>query len=82
MACYGVTFISNIRKVKLVSSENLISGMFRRVYWQIATDVEEALRTSEVSVTFCRSTDFNITGDLNVQDHCAASVRTSYCNGE
>jgi hypothetical protein len=39
-----------MRKVKLMSSENLISGIFRRVYWQIATDAAEALRSSEVSV--------------------------------
>jgi len=63
-----------------MSSENLISGMFRRVYWQTATDAAEAIRSSEVSVTFCRSNNFNITGDLNVQYRCAASVRTSYCN--
>jgi NADH:ubiquinone oxidoreductase subunit E len=63
-----------------MSSENLISDMFRRVYWQIATDVTEAPRSSEFSVTFCRSTNCNITGDLNVQGRCAASVRTSYCN--
>jgi len=54
--------------------------MFRRVYWQIATDAAEAIRSSEVLVTFCRSTNFNITGDLNVQYRCAAPVRTSYCN--
>jgi len=40
----------NIRKIILTSSENLISGMFRRVYWQTVTDLAEALRSSEVSV--------------------------------
>ena len=61
-----------------MSSEYLFSGKLLLVYWQIGIDVSEALSSYEVSVTFCRLTDINMTGDLNVQDRCAASVYTGF----